>query len=101
VTARVIVSPSADADTDEIITYLAKRAGAATADKYGALFSEVYERLAVHPDMYAVRPVLGPRIRAAVVPPYLVIYEHAIPDVVNILRILHGRRRLTPALLYS
>jgi toxin ParE1/3/4 len=98
---RVIVSPSADADTDEIITYLAKRAGAATADKYDALFNDVYERLAVHPDMYAARPVLGPRIRAAVVAPYLVIYEHTIPDVVHVLRILHGRRHISPALLYS
>jgi plasmid stabilization system protein ParE len=34
-----------------------------------------------------------------VVPPYLVIYEHTTPDDVTILRILHGRRRLSPALL--
>jgi toxin ParE1/3/4 len=98
---RVIVSPRADADTDEIITYLANRAGAATADKYDALFNEVYDRLAVHPDMYAARLRLGPKVRAAIVAPYLVIYEHTIPDVVHVLRILHGRRRLTPALLYS
>jgi plasmid stabilization system protein ParE len=44
---------------------------------------------------------LGPKIRAAVVSPYLVIYEHTFPDVVNIFRILHGRRRINPALLFS
>jgi plasmid stabilization system protein ParE len=99
--ARVVVLPSADADTDEIFAYLARVAGAATADKYDALFNEVYDRLASHPDMYAARPALGPKIRAAVVALYLVIYEHTSPDVVNVFRILHGRRRLTPALLYS
>jgi plasmid stabilization system protein ParE len=99
--ARVVVSPSADADTDEIIAYLARVAGPATADKYDARFNEVYDRLAVHPDMYAPRPKLGPKIRAAVVWPYLVIYEHTSSDVVNVLRILNGRRRLTSPLLYS
>jgi plasmid stabilization system protein ParE len=97
--ARVVVSPSADADADEIWAYLAKTAGAATADKYDALFNEVYDRLAVDPDMYAVRPALGPKVRAAIVRPYLVIYEHTSPDIVNILRILHGSRRIRRSLL--
>jgi plasmid stabilization system protein ParE len=97
--ARVIVLPRADADAAEIFAYLANRRSAATADKYDALFDEVYGRLAVDPDLYARRPRLGPKIRAAVVAPYLVIYEHTAPDVVNILRTLHGSRRLTPALL--
>jgi plasmid stabilization system protein ParE len=65
------------------------------------LFTDVYDRLAEHPDLYAARPALGPKIHVAVVPPYLVIYEHTTPDVVNILRILHGRRRLSPSLLYG
>jgi len=99
--ARVVVSPSADADADEIWAYLAKTAGAATADKYDALFTEVYDRLAVDPDMYAARPRLGAKIRIAVVAPYLIVYEHATPDIVNIIRILHGRRRIGPSLLYS
>ena len=99
--ARVVVSSPANADTIEILAYLARVAGAATADKYDALFNEVYERLAVHPDMYVARPGLGPKMRVAVVAPYLVIYEHTTPDVVNILRILHGRRRIRPSLLYG
>ena len=99
--ARVVVSPSADADAIEILDYLENRVGAATAEKYGLLFTKVYDRLTADPDMYAARPRLGPKVRAAVLSPYLVIYEHTTPDVVNILRILHGRRRLTPALLYS
>jgi toxin ParE1/3/4 len=99
--ARVIVLPRADADTDEIFAHLAKRAGVATAEKYDALFADVYDRLATDPDMYAARPRLGPKIRAAVVAPYLVIYEHTTPDIVNILRIVHGRRRIRPSSLYG
>ena len=99
--ARVIVSAPANTDSNEILAYLARLAGAPTADKYDALFNAVYDRLAVHPDMYAPRPKLGPKIRAAVVSPYLVIYEHTTPDVVNVLRILHGSRRIGPSLLYS
>lgn len=99
--ARVVVLPRADADTDEIFAYLARRAGPATAEQYDLLLSEVYDRLAVHPDMYAARPKLGPKIRAAVVWPYLVIYEHTTPDLVNVLRILHGSRRIGPSLLYG
>jgi toxin ParE1/3/4 len=99
--ARVVVSSPANADTIEILAYLARIAGAATADKYDKVLNEVYDRLAVHPDIYAARPSLGPKIRAAAVSPYLVIYEHTTPDVVTILRVLHGRRRLSPSLLYG
>jgi plasmid stabilization system protein ParE len=98
---QVVVSSPANADTIDILAYLARVAGAATADKYDALFNEVYARLAVHPNMYAARPRLGSKIRAAVVAPYLVIYEHTTPDIVNILRILHGRRRIGPSSLYG
>ena len=99
--ARVLLSSPANADTIEILAYLARVAGAATAEKYEALFADVYDRLGTDPDMYAAHPRLGPQIRAAVVAPYLVIYEHPTPDVVNILRIVHGRRRIRPSSLYG
>ena len=99
--ARVVISPRADADTDEILAYLARTRGAGPAAKYDALFTYVYDRLTAQPDMYAARPTLGPKIRVAVVAPYLVVYEHASRDLVNIVRILHGRRRISPSLLYS
>jgi|SRR5262249_19076621 len=98
---HVLVSSPANSDSNEILAYLARVAGRATADKYDALFNEVYQRLAADPDMYAARSKLGPKIRAAVVWPYLVVYEHTTPDVVNVLRILHGSRRIGPSLLYS
>jgi plasmid stabilization system protein ParE len=98
---RVLVSASAYADTVGILNYLERKAGSTTADKYEALFMAVYDRLTEYPDSYAPRRKLGPHIRAAVVAPYIVIYEHRIGDTVNILRILHGHRRINPALLYG
>src|SRR5262249_1814143 len=98
---RVVISSPASADSNEILAYLARVSGPATADKYDMLFNEVSDRLAIDPEMYAARPRFGPKIRAAVVSPYLVVYEHTSPDLVTVLRILHGSRRLTPASLYS
>jgi toxin ParE1/3/4 len=43
-------------------------------------------------------PALGPNVRIGVVSPYIVIYRHA-EDTVNVLRIVHGRRRITDKLL--
>jgi plasmid stabilization system protein ParE len=37
---RIVVSSVADADTADILTYLARKAGRATAVKYNALFGE-------------------------------------------------------------
>jgi toxin ParE1/3/4 len=93
--ARVLVSSTADADTAEILAYLAEKAGRNTAAKYNALFERLYDSLADHPDSGPPRPALGPNIRIGIVPPYIVIYEHAPTGVVTILRVLHGRRRIT------
>jgi toxin ParE1/3/4 len=58
--------------------------------------------LAEHPDSGAPRPALGANIRIGLVSPYLIIYEHdAKPDTVTILRIVHGRRKITGALLQT
>jgi toxin ParE1/3/4 len=98
--ARVVVSFVADADTAGIIAYLTNKAGRATAAKYNALFENLYDRLAVHPDSGPPRPVLGPNIRIGIVPPYIVIYDHEpAADLITVLRIVHGRRRITGKLL--
>jgi toxin ParE1/3/4 len=99
--ARVLISSTADADTADILAYLADRAGRNTAAKYDTLFAKLYDRLVDHPDSGPPRPALGPNIRIGVVPPYIVIYEHAAADVVTVLRILHGRRRISPKLLFD
>jgi toxin ParE1/3/4 len=98
--ARVVIASSADADYAEIITDLAAKAGWRTAARYGELFERLYDRLADHPHSGAPRPALGQNIRIGIVTPFTVIYrndEHS--DTVTVLRIVHGRRRITGRML--
>lgn len=94
--ARIIVTPEADADSAFILADLAKKAGANVADRYEADFDSVYDRLADHPQSGAPRPRLGKDVRICVVSPYILFYEHAeADDTVTIMRIAHGRRKIT------
>jgi plasmid stabilization system protein ParE len=45
--ARVIVSPFAIADQDEILRYLAREAGILVAEKYDAAFRALLQRLRI------------------------------------------------------
>ncbi len=96
----VQVSPEADNDTADIISYLAAEAGKRTAVKYIGLLEHLYNQLSEFPDSGAPRPALGSRVRIGIVSPFIVIYEHdASMDLVTILRIVHGNRRITEKLL--
>jgi toxin ParE1/3/4 len=99
--ARLIVSSPAQADSNAILRYLAFHAGRAVAARYAASFESLFERLTRHPESGAPRPELGAAVRICVVSPYIVIYEcePAASDAVTVLRILHGRRRVTGAML--
>ena len=98
--ARVIVTPSADADTAEIIAHLDAKAGHGVAAKYNASFEQLYDNLADFPDSGAARPEVGAKIRIGIVSPYIVIYRHTETDgVVRVLRIVHGSRRITGKLI--
>ncbi|MGD1037787.1 MAG: type II toxin-antitoxin system RelE/ParE family toxin [Roseiarcus sp.] len=98
--ARVVVSLLAQADTAAIVNDLTRKAGHNVAAKYAASFEALYERLTVHPDSGAPRPAFGRHIRIAIALPYVVIYRHvADEDVVAIIRIVHGSRRITRKLL--
>ena len=100
--ARVVVSNLADADSAEILEFLAREVGYSTAARYAQAFDQLYERLARFPEGYRARPHLGARVRAAVLRPYLVVYRYA-PDLdgVEIIRILHANRDITARLLAS
>jgi toxin ParE1/3/4 len=94
--ARVAFTASADADSAKIIADLTAAAGANVADRYDADFDKLYERLSDHPKSGAPRPALGRYVRICVVLPYIVIYEHIeADDTVTIMRIAHGRRKIT------
>jgi toxin ParE1/3/4 len=98
--ARIIVTPEADADSAFIISDLAKKAGVNVADRYEADFDRVYDRLADYPESGAPRPRLGAHVRICVVSPYTIFYEHdEAADDVTIMRIAHGRRKITPKFL--
>lgn len=98
--ARVVVTAPADADMANILADLAGEAGSLVASKYNTMFELLYDRLAGHPESCPARPELGAHIRVAVVFPYLVIYQHPEGgDTVSIVRVLHGRRKITRTLL--
>lgn len=98
--ARVVVTAPADADMANILADLAGEAGSLVASKYNLMFERLYDRLAGHPESCPARPKLGAHIRVAGVFPYLVIYQHpAGGDTVSIVRVLHGRRKITRKLL--
>jgi toxin ParE1/3/4 len=98
--ARIIIAPEADADTDGIIADLIAKAGVRVAVKYNNLFEKLYERLADHPGSGAPRPALGANMRIGIISPYIVVYRHSeADDTVTVLRIVHGRRRISGSLL--
>jgi toxin ParE1/3/4 len=93
---RVIISPEADADSGAILSDLAAQAGPRVADRYEADFDAVYERLAVFPQLGAPRARLSKDLRMCIVLPYLIFYEYLeAKETVTILRIVHGKRKIT------
>jgi toxin ParE1/3/4 len=98
--ARVIVSPFAISDQDEILRYLAREAGVAVAERYDAAFRALLLRLADFPGIGAPRPALGDNVRIYAINPYVVIYEgsHG-SEAVIIHRVVHGRRDIRPDMI--
>jgi toxin ParE1/3/4 len=98
--ARVVFTASADADSAFVLDDLNAKAGKLTVVKYRSLFKTLYEVLAAFPDSGAPRPRLGSEIRIGIVSPYIVIYRHTEADnLVTVLRIVHGSRKITAELL--
>ena len=94
--ARIIFSDLADADANDIIRDLGRKAGVDVAERYMADFDRLYRQLTTFPESCARRPALGSVVRMGVVYPYVIFYEYsAAEDVVTIMRLLHGRRRIT------
>ncbi len=98
--AKVIVSPFALADQDEILTYLVGEAGFPVAQKYDLAFRALLERLSHFPGIGAPRPELGDGVRIYVINPYIAIYEGGPDsDVIVIHRVVHGRRDIQPSMI--
>jgi len=94
--ARLVVSNEADADTSEILDYLAREAGSAVAGIYAKRFLTALERITDIPESGAPRGALGPASRVVIVYPYILIYDYSkADDTVTLLRILHGKRNIS------
>ncbi len=96
----VVLSREAQGDSDAILSSLARDASARAAARHARRFDRLYALLADHPDSGPARPQLGPKVRIGVVYPYLVLYEHdRSVRSLTIMRIVHGKRRITRRLL--
>jgi toxin ParE1/3/4 len=88
------------ADLALIQDALTVKAGVLVAAKFALNFQNLFDRLADHPDSCPARRRLGKGIRMGVVVPYLVFYRHdASQSAVNIMRVIHGKRRVTRKML--
>ncbi|HAH11604.1 MAG TPA: hypothetical protein DCL54_10895 [Alphaproteobacteria bacterium] len=94
--AEVEVTEPAIADIAAILEHLEARAGRTIADRYTQGFIDAYDRLAQFPEQGAPRPRLGMDVRLLMVPPYNLLYRYdGNLDLVRVLRVLHGRRKIS------
>lgn len=92
----LIVSPEAKTDTFEILNELENKAGAAVSARYAIRFRDIVTRLLEMPESGSPRPALGPNTRCAIVSPYILIYDYIERrELIVLLRILHGRRKIS------
>lgn len=98
--ARIRLSDNAACDQADILRMLADVAGPRTVLKYQKRFHDVYLRLAEHPASGPRRESFGKNIRIGIVSPYVVVYTFdAEADLVEIIRIIDGRRNIAADLL--
>lgn len=95
---RLVVAGPAKLDVREILTRLTQVAGYPVSRRYGARFKAMYRYIAQYPAAGAPRPALGPHVRIRVVQPFVFIYDYDAGEV-TILRIVDGRREITPEFL--
>jgi len=94
--AKVVVSSPANADFETIVRDLALDAGVLVAARYDMDFRALFRRIALFPESGGPRSKLGPKVRVGVAAPYVVVYEYdQTDDTVIVLRIVHGKRKLT------
>ncbi len=94
--AKVMITATADADVADILDYLADEAGAFIVARYERSFDQLYAHLALYPESCPRRPRLSPTARLGIVSPYVVLYTYMpADDTVSIVRVIHGRRRIT------
>jgi toxin ParE1/3/4 len=96
----LVVTAHANRDFDDILNHLGDVAGQRTAQAYAERFADALERIEQFRGAGPQRLALGPNTRIAIVLPYVLIYDYSeIHDHLVLLRVLHGRRKMTERLL--
>ena len=97
---RLVVTSDAVSDFEDIFAYLQQNGGERVAVDYTHRVDITLRRLIQFPRSGSPRPALGAMARAALVSPYLLIYDYdPKEDAVILLRILHERRNITAELV--
>jgi len=95
-----ILSPQARRDLFSILEHLADIAGPHVARTYDTDFRRAVKNLEDFSGTGTPRPDLGAATRVASVAPYLIFYDGGPEsEEVQVLRILHGHRNITPELI--
>jgi plasmid stabilization system protein ParE len=98
--AEVKLSPQARLDLLSILEHLTDVAGPQIARKYDTQFKRIVENLGASPGTGSPRAHLGTKTRVTSVDPYLMFYDGGPRSrTVNVLRILHGHRNITPEMI--
>ena len=89
--------PAAEDDLSEIWRYGAQEWGPDQADRYADGLFAVFDLLAEFPEMARLHSTFDPPVRLHPTRAHLVIYREAAPGI-EVIRILHGARRLVGAI---
>lgn len=90
--AAVHRSAQAELDLADILRELDKK-NPAVADRYATEFDQKSHVLTQFPELGRLRPEIAPKLRSTLVKPYVIFYRLE-GDVVQIVRIIHGKRDL-------
>ena len=96
--SRIVFSLAALADLQKISDDIADNNGTRTAAKYLVKLRQSLEVLAEFPYAGRLRPQLGHKLRSWPHRPYVAIYVPE-TDGIRIVRIVHGRRKITRRLV--
>jgi toxin ParE1/3/4 len=89
---RIVKSPQADADLQDLWLESAQRFGLTHADGFILSIHRRFELLAEHPNLGVARPEISAGLHVHFQPAPLVIAHRFTVDELTILRIFHGRR---------
>lgn len=95
--ARVVKAREAAIDLDEIWLYLAHEASPSVADRFLRHLAEKMQGLAENPLMGRDRSDRRPDLRSWPVGSYMIFYR-ALPDGIEVVRVLHGSRDIDSVL---